>query len=231
MMWQFAEAVRGIARRVRRPRDAGHGRQRELLQRVRRLRDLADAGRRGAGVAPRSPPAGPSAFPEPGCPSTSSGIPSPSSAGRSSRRRCWASWRGRRRRSTWRSNAGSSTSWWRPRLPTSSPRRTTAPTGASAWRSPSARSAGPRLRGHAAGRPPGPRAPVRRVGVASRRVGVARARGLPPRPRRHARRPVPAARGDGRSSLRDRGHGGRHGRGAHRRLGGRDPAAPRRRLP
>ena len=38
VMWQFAESIRGIARRVPRVRDAGHRRERELLQRVRRTR-------------------------------------------------------------------------------------------------------------------------------------------------------------------------------------------------
>ena len=172
-------AVRGgrarTARRVRRPRDAGHGRQRELLQRVRRLRDLADAGRRGPGGAadhrlrvPRRSPSRAVRLPPRGFLAELGGSEFAEAvlgivAGAAGASTCW-------------SNAGSSTSWWRPRLPISSPRRTTAPTGASAWRSPSARSARPRLRRHAAGRPPGPRAPVRRVGVASRRVGLVRAR-------------------------------------------------------
>ena len=46
VMWQFREAVRGLADGCAQPRHPGHRRQRQLLQPDRRPRDPADAGGR-----------------------------------------------------------------------------------------------------------------------------------------------------------------------------------------
>src|SRR4029453_17088066 len=89
---------------------------------------------------------------------------------------------------------------------------------------------GQRVRGDARGRPPGARPALRRIRLEGGGLGVGRARGFAPRAGGDTGGPVPTARRDGRPPLRDRGHGGRHGRGADGRLGDGAPAAPGRSL-
>ncbi len=57
VMWQFAESIRGMRDACTALGDPGHRRERQLLQRDRRLGDLADAGDRHARPARRSPAA------------------------------------------------------------------------------------------------------------------------------------------------------------------------------
>ncbi len=84
-----------------------------------------------------------------------------------------------------------------------------------------------RVRRHPRGRHAPARAAVRRVRVAGRGVGGARARGLAPRAGGDPRGAVPAPRRDGWTAGGDRRDGGRDRCRAHRCLGRGDPSPPR----
>ena len=115
VMWQFSEAVRGMRGRVPRARHPGDGRQRELLQRVRWLGDLADARSSAcSGSLADYRLRLPSGFPSPGLAVYLLGSRSPSSVGPSSPRPCSAWSAARRRHSTSRPSAGSRTCCRRP---------------------------------------------------------------------------------------------------------------------
>jgi phosphoribosylformylglycinamidine synthase II len=84
---------------------------------------------------------------------------------------------------------------------------------------------GPRFRRHARRRPAAPRAAVLRVRLPRGRLRRPGEGGFVPRVGGNARGSVRADRRDGRSQGGDRRHARRAGRAARRRLGGRDPEA------
>ena len=140
VMWQFAESVRGIrdaCLALGTPVTGGNvsfyngsgGSAIDPTPVIGMLGLLADHRLRVSG-----------GFPRPRLASTCSARRSPSSAGPSSRRRCWGTPGESRRRST-SSGSGSSCGCWRRRRRRRSwPARTTAPTAGSRWPSPNARS-------------------------------------------------------------------------------------------
>ena len=98
VMWQFAEAVRGLADGCASPGRAGHRGQRQLLQPDRLDRDQAHPGDRGAGGARRRAPAPVHRLRRPRAPrSCCSAGPGTSSAARPGPRSCTGTWAAARR--------------------------------------------------------------------------------------------------------------------------------------
>ena len=103
VMWQFAEAIRGLADGCLELGHPGHRRQRQLLQPDRRRRDPADPGGRRARRHRRRPAAGRrSASRADGRRCCCSARPATSSTARRGPTSCTATSAGCRRRSTWR---------------------------------------------------------------------------------------------------------------------------------
>ena len=117
VMWEFAEAIRGLGDACRGVGDPGHRRERLLLQRVGRLGDLADAGDRDARAAGRLPAPRAHRLPAWGLAIYLLGETFAELGGRSSPRRCWAWSGGARRRSTSRRGRCSRCCTRRPRRP------------------------------------------------------------------------------------------------------------------
>ena len=138
VMWQFAEAVRGLADGCAAARHPGDRRQRQLLQPDRAGGHPPDpGGRRARRPRRRAAAAVAAASPAGGAGRAARHGPAPSSAGRPGRRWRTVTWAAARPRWTWRPNGpGACCSPRRPR-PACWRRHTTCPTAGSPSRSPS----------------------------------------------------------------------------------------------